>query len=48
MEQHIFYLSLITEGATDKESHFDVQMKSFEIKNFSFNDQKCIFEDWKK
>jgi hypothetical protein len=44
MEQHIFKLSPIIEGATEKVSQLIMSLKSNFNRIFYFNAQKCIFE----
>ncbi len=44
MEQHVFLLSLSTEGATIKEKVLITLLKLSYNKNFCFNQPKCIFE----
>ncbi len=41
MEQQVFTLSLITEGATEKALQFTMSLKSVYIKNLGFNGHKC-------
>ncbi len=44
MMQHIFGLSLIIEGATDKKSQIVMLINPIGNLNLSSNEQKCIFE----
>jgi hypothetical protein len=42
MEQHVFYISLIIEGATEKVLQFKMPFKSIYNKNLGFNEQKNV------
>jgi hypothetical protein len=44
MEQHIFMLSLIIEGATENVSQFEIPLKLMYNKNVCFNEQNVHVE----
>jgi hypothetical protein len=48
MEQHIFILQLIIEGATEKVSQFIAPMKEIYNKNIHLGIGGCIFECYSK
>ncbi len=45
IDQHVFYLSLIIEGATEKVSQFMMSLKSIYNKNF-FSEQNVFILTW--
>jgi hypothetical protein len=47
-EQHVFWLHMMIEGATEKVLQFQMLLKSIYSQNLCYNEQKCIFEHCKK